>query len=79
MVVAEIEGVVNEFPVPKEVPPVEAAYQLTVPADGVAPRVTVPVPQREPAVVPVMVGVVVTVAVTEVLVAVVHPLAVAST
>ena len=37
-------GVVNEVPVPRLVPPVAAAYQLMVPADAVAPRVTVPVP-----------------------------------
>ena len=37
-------GVVNEVPVPRLAPPVAAAYQLMVPADAVAPRVTVPVP-----------------------------------
>ena len=41
------------MPVPSELPPVEAAYQLMVPADAVAPRVTVPVPHTEPGVVPV--------------------------
>ena len=74
-----MEGVVKVVPVPRDVPPVEAAYQFTVPADGVAPKVTVPVPQREAGVVPVMVGVVVTVAATAVLAAVVQPFAVAST
>jgi hypothetical protein len=64
---------------PMEAPPVEAAYQSMVPADAVAPKVTIPVPQREAGVDPVMVGVAVTVAVTAVLVAVVHPLFVAST
>ena len=72
-------GVVNEVPVPNEVPPVEAAYQLIVPAEAVAPRSTVPSPQREPGVVPVIVGIVFTVAITSVLVAVVQPPSVAST
>jgi len=38
-----MEGVVNVVPVPSEDPPVAAAYQLIVPADAVAPSVTVPV------------------------------------
>jgi len=50
-------GVVNDVPVPKLVPPVAAAYQLMVPALGVAPKVTVPVPQRLAPVLDVMVGV----------------------
>ena len=79
MVVTEMDNVVKEVPVPNEEPPVDATYQLIVPADAVAPNVTVPVPQREPGVVPVMVGAVLTVAVTAVLEAVVHPFAVAST
>ena len=74
-----MEGVVKEVPVPNEEPPVEAAYQLIVPADAVAPKITVPGPQREPGVVPVMVGMLLTVAVTRVREAVVHPFAVAST
>ena len=49
-------GVVKLVPVPNELPPVAAAYQLIVPADAVAPKVTVPGPQRVPGVVPVMVG-----------------------
>ena len=72
-------GVINEAPVPKDVPPVEAAYQLIVPALAVAPRVTVPDQQREPGVVPVIDGMALIVAVTAVLVAVVQPLFVAST
>ena len=56
MVVAEIEGVVKVFPVPSDVPPVETEYQLMVPAEAVAPNATVPVPQREPGVAPVMAG-----------------------
>ena len=54
-------GVVNDTPVPKLVPPVAAAYQLMVPALAVAPKVTVPVPQRLAAVLAVMVGVAFTV------------------
>ena len=46
MVVEEIECDVNVVPVPREAPPVEAAYQLMVPAEAVAPSVTVPVLQR---------------------------------
>ena len=55
MVVVEKLGVVNEVPVPNDVPPVKSAYQLIVPAEAVAPKVTVPGPQTEPGVVPVMV------------------------
>lgn len=63
MVVVEIAGVINDVPVPNEVPPVGAAYQLIMPAEAVAPKVTVPVPvpQREAGVVPVMVGLALTV------------------
>jgi hypothetical protein len=46
--VLEILGVVNELPVPKELPPVEVAYQLYIPAQAVADKVTIPVPQRLP-------------------------------
>ena len=79
MVVAEMEGVVKDVPVPSDVPPVEAEYQLIVPDEAVAPNVTAPVPVLELGVVPVIVGTAFTVAVTEVLEAVVSPLAVAST
>lgn len=41
----EILGVVNDTPVPSDGPPVDAAYQLIVPALAAAPNVTVPVPQ----------------------------------
>jgi hypothetical protein len=75
----EILGVVKLVPVPKLVPPVAAEYQLMVPADAVAPRVTVPVPQRLLGVVPDIVGIGFTVANTAVLLAVVHPISVAST
>ena len=75
----EILGVVNEVPVTREDPPVEAAYQLIMPELDVAPSVTVPVPQRLPGVVDVMVGSGLIVANTDVLVGVVQPLLVAST
>jgi hypothetical protein len=58
VVVDDILGVVKEVPVPSDTPPVEAAYQLIVPAEAVAPNTTVPVPHREPGVVPVIVGLV---------------------
>ena len=54
----------NEVPVPNTEPPVAEAYQLSVPALAVAPKVTVPGSQREPGVVDVTVGVVLTVAIT---------------
>ena len=60
-------------------PPVDAEYQLIVPALALAPKVTVPVPQFDPGVVVDIVGIVLIVAVTAVLLAVVHPLDVAST
>lgn len=49
-------GVVKLVPVPKLVPPVEAAYQLIVPEEAVAPKVTVPASQRDASVVPVILG-----------------------
>ena len=72
-------GVVNDVPVARDVPPVAAAYQFKVPALAVAPKVTVPVPQRDAGVVVATVGIAFTVAATAVLVAVVQPLLVAST
>ncbi len=77
--VEDILAVVNDVPVPKDTPPEDAAYQLIVPALAVAPNATVPVPHLESGVVPVIVGIAFTVAVTAVLDAVVHPLLVAST
>lgn len=74
-----MDGVANVVPVPNEPPPLLAAYQLRVPAEAVAPKLTLPVPQPEFGVVPVMVGMVFTVATTSVLEAVVQPLSVAST
>ena len=70
---------VNDVPVPNDTPPEDAAYQLIVPALAVAPNATVPVPHLESGVVPVIVGIAFTVAVTAVLDAVVHPPLVAST
>jgi hypothetical protein len=64
VVVTDIEGVVKLPPVPKALPPVAAAYQDIVPAEAVAPKITVPVPDLEPGVVPVMVGTAETVIVT---------------
>ena len=66
-------------PVPKLMPPVGDEYQLIVPAEAVAPRITGPLVQTLPAVVFVIVGIVLTVATTGVLAPVVHPFAVAST
>ena len=75
----EILGVVNDAPVPKVEPPVEAAYQFNVPALAVAPNVTIPASQRAAGVVPDIIGVVFTVASTEVLEVLVQPRFVAST
>jgi hypothetical protein len=57
--------VLNDVPVPSEDPPVNAAYQLIVPAEAAAPKVTDPVPQRDADVVPVMVGTALTVTETD--------------
>ena len=59
----EIEGVVKLVPVPMLEPPVGFAYQLIVPAEAVAPRITVPVPHILPGVVPIIVGTAFTVSV----------------
>ena len=56
MVFDETDGVVQVKPVPIDEPPVDEAYQLTVPADTVAPKITVPTPQRDAGVVPVIDG-----------------------
>jgi hypothetical protein len=78
-VVVDILGVVNDVPVPNDVPPVNAANQFNVPALAVAPKVTVPVAHLAAGVVPDIVGTALTVATTALLVAVVQPFAVAST
>ena len=72
-------GVVNGDPAANDKPPVDAAYQFSVPALEVADRLTVPASHLEPGVEPVIDGVVVTDASTAVLVAVVHAPTVAST
>ena len=68
--VDDILGVVYDVPLPKLVPPVEAAYQLIVPALAVAPKVTVPLPHTELGVVPLIVGIAFTVIVVVALFAV---------
>jgi hypothetical protein len=79
-VVADIDGVVYDAPVPRLDPPVDAAYQLMVPPLEVAPKVTVPVPHIAAGVDPIIVGAeALTVAVTAVLDAVIHVPLVAST
>ena len=64
-------GVVYEVQVAKLVPPVEAAYQFMVPALAAAPKVTVPLPQRLAGVVPLILGIALTVINKALLVAVV--------
>lgn len=59
-----MEGVVNDKPEPMEDPPEEAVYQFAEPADTVADKSTVPVPQRLPAVPELTVGTELTVATT---------------
>jgi hypothetical protein len=71
-------GVVKVVPVPNAEPPVEAAYQLIVPEEAVAPKFTVPAPQRAAGTVVVTVGILFTVTRTCVL-ADVQVLLVAST
>lgn len=66
-------------PDPRTEPPVATLYQLIIPAEVVAPKVTVPLVHTFPGVVPVIEGIGFTVAVTAVLEALVHPLSVAST
>jgi hypothetical protein len=63
-------------PVAVLLPPDDTVYQFTVPALAVAPSDTVPVPHLEPTVVPDIVGVLFTVAVTSNLVVLSHPLTV---
>jgi hypothetical protein len=66
-------------PEARKLPPVEAVYQLIVPAVAPAPSITVPASHLAAGVVLLIVGVVFTVAVTEVLEPVVQPFADAST
>jgi hypothetical protein len=78
-VVEEMLGVVKVVPVPTIFPAVAASYQVKVPAEAVADKTAVPVPQIEAGVEAVIVGTVLTVATTAVLVADVQPLSVVST
>jgi UDP-N-acetylmuramyl pentapeptide phosphotransferase/UDP-N-acetylglucosamine-1-phosphate transferase len=71
--------VVKLVPVAIELPPEDVVYQCMVPNVALADSVTVPDPHTDPFVTPEMSGVGITVAVTAVLLAVVHPLEVAST
>ena len=68
----------KEVPVPKDAPPVDAAYQLMVPADAVAPNVKTPGPQLESVVVVATVGITFTVAKTAVLAPATHPFTLAA-
>jgi hypothetical protein len=70
--VVEITPVVYEVPEYIEEPPVEAAYQLMVPAEAAAERGTVPAPHLEPLVTLVIVGIGLIYAYTGVRVAVVQ-------
>ena len=74
-----MDGVVKLVPVCKEDPPVELLYQLIVPLLALAPKATVPASHLDNGVVPVIVGVIFTVAAIEVLDDEVQPLFVAST
>ena len=74
-----MDGVVKLVPVCKEDPPVELLYQLIVPLLALAPNATVPSSHLDNGVVPVIVGVIFTVAAIEVLDDEVQPLFVAST
>ena len=78
MVVLVRLGVVKIAPVPRDAPPVGSEYQLMVPALAVTCKLTFPVPQFDPSVVPEMDGMALIVAVTAVLVDVVQPSFVAS-
>ena len=64
---ALIDGVVKLVPVCKDDPPVELLYQLIVPLLALAPKATVPASHLDNGVVPLIVGVVFTVATTAVL------------
>ena len=74
-----IEGVVKLVPVCKDDPPVKLLYQLIVPLLALAPKATVPASHLDNGVVPLIVGVIFTVAAIEVLDDEVQPLFVAST
>ena len=71
-------GVKKEVPFDNRVPAVAAVYQLTVPAEGVAARITDPESHRVAGVALVIVGAVLTVAVTAVRDRLGQPLLIAS-
>jgi hypothetical protein len=77
--VALIDGVVKLVPVCRDEPPVELLYQFIEPLLALAPNETVPASHLDNGVVPVIVGVVFTVATIAVLDDEVQPLFVAST
>jgi hypothetical protein len=79
VVVEEMLGVVKLDPVAKATPPLLAANQDKVPAEAVADKTAVPVPQIEAGVEAVMVGIGLTVAITAVLLVDMVPLSSAST
>ena len=66
-------SVIKLVPVPSALPPLGTLYQLSVPALAVAPRIKVPASHLEFGVMAVMVGTVLTVAMTAVLVEVQLP------
>ena len=70
---------VKVTPVPIELPPVDIEYHVNMPALVLAPSIIVPASQRAAGVVPDTVGVVLTVASTDVLEVLVQALFVAST
>ena len=74
-----MDGLVKLVPVSNNDPPVELLYQLMVPLLALAPKATVPASHLDNGVVPVIVGVVFTLATIAVLDDEVHPLLVAST
>ncbi len=74
-----MDAVVKLVPVCNDDPPVELLYQLIVPLLALAPNATVPASHLDNGVVPVIEGVVFTVANTAVLDDEVHSLLVAST
>ena len=70
---------VKVTPVPIELPPVDIEYHVNMPALVLAPSIIVPASQRAAGVVPDTVGIVFTIAKTEVLEELVQPLSEAST
>jgi hypothetical protein len=67
--VALSTGVVKLLPDPSELPPLDAAYQFTVPPVALADKLTVPLPHTAPSVTPVTSGKSLTVTLTVLLAA----------